>query len=118
MHRPGIEPGSLAWKAKVIPLDHRCRLASLVYTEVREPFGLAYDRCSHAPVVAVPAELLTTGALADESEPSTSIRLYPTVAYVRFPSPWTTAKQLPRSVKVRSTASPLAPRSSANSSGS
>ncbi|MDK2975005.1 MAG: hypothetical protein PWP08_1376 [Methanofollis sp.] len=24
MHRPGIEPGLLAWKAKVMPLDHRC----------------------------------------------------------------------------------------------
>ncbi len=24
VHQPGIEPGSLAWKAKVLPLDHRC----------------------------------------------------------------------------------------------
>ncbi len=30
MHRPGIEPGLLAWKAKVIPLDHRCAQATLV----------------------------------------------------------------------------------------
>jgi hypothetical protein len=25
MHRSGIEPELLAWKAKVMPLDHRCR---------------------------------------------------------------------------------------------
>ena len=25
MHRSGFEPELLAWKAKVIPLDHRCR---------------------------------------------------------------------------------------------
>ena len=24
MHRPGFEPGLLAWKAKVMPLDHQC----------------------------------------------------------------------------------------------
>ena len=24
MHRPGIEPGSTAWKAIILPLNHRC----------------------------------------------------------------------------------------------
>ena len=24
MHRPGIEPGSPAWQASILPLDHRC----------------------------------------------------------------------------------------------
>ena len=24
LHRPGIEPGSPAWQASILPLDHRC----------------------------------------------------------------------------------------------
>lgn len=24
MHRPGIEPGSPAWQASILPLNHRC----------------------------------------------------------------------------------------------
>ena len=24
MHLPGIEPGSDAWKASIMPLDHKC----------------------------------------------------------------------------------------------
>lgn len=24
MHQPGIEPGSTAWKAIILPLNHRC----------------------------------------------------------------------------------------------
>ena len=24
MHRPGIEPGSIAWQATILPLNHRC----------------------------------------------------------------------------------------------
>ena len=26
LHRPGIEPGSPAWQASILPLDHRCLL--------------------------------------------------------------------------------------------
>ena len=29
MHRSGIEPELLAWKAKVMPLDHRCKQHTL-----------------------------------------------------------------------------------------
>ena len=24
MHKPGIEPGSIAWQATILPLDHLC----------------------------------------------------------------------------------------------
>ena len=24
MHLPGVEPGSPAWQAEILPLDHRC----------------------------------------------------------------------------------------------
>jgi hypothetical protein len=26
VHRPGLEPGSIAWEATIIPLDQRCYL--------------------------------------------------------------------------------------------
>ena len=32
MHRPGIEPGSTAWKAIILPLNHRC--SSLVMAKI------------------------------------------------------------------------------------
>ncbi|PRP83432.1 hypothetical protein PROFUN_09205 [Planoprotostelium fungivorum] len=31
VHPPGIEPGSPAWKADIIPLDHECLLFSGIY---------------------------------------------------------------------------------------
>ena len=31
LHRPGIVPGSIAWQAKILPLNHRC-LRILVWT--------------------------------------------------------------------------------------
>ena len=31
MHRPGIEPGSPAWQASILPLDHRCSTAFSPY---------------------------------------------------------------------------------------
>ena len=30
LHRPGIEPGSPAWQASILPLDHRCLYLSIV----------------------------------------------------------------------------------------
>ena len=29
MHKPGIEPGSIAWQATILPLDHLC--VQLIY---------------------------------------------------------------------------------------
>ena len=41
MRRPGIEPGPSAWKAEVIPLDHRRKSA---YADLRIPHdGIARD---------------------------------------------------------------------------
>ena len=31
VHRPGIEPGSPAWQADILPLDHRCFWRTLSY---------------------------------------------------------------------------------------
>lgn len=46
MCRPGIEPGSLAWKAKVIPLDHRHSFTSFTRAVVRSSFGTTHHRHS------------------------------------------------------------------------
>ena len=39
MHRPGIEPGSTAWKAIILPLNHRClSTLTLIFHNLRPNF--------------------------------------------------------------------------------
>ena len=35
MHRPGIEPGSTAWKAIILPLNHRCSLLASIFPSLK-----------------------------------------------------------------------------------
>ena len=36
MHLPGLEPGLQAWKARILPLDHKCRLYSISSCSTKE----------------------------------------------------------------------------------
>ena len=44
MHSPGIEPGSPAWQADIIPLDHECKKISKFGCQFFDLFNLINQR--------------------------------------------------------------------------
>ena len=46
MHRPGIEPGSPAWQASILPLNHRCSKGVTNCRQHRRSQSYIHRRCS------------------------------------------------------------------------
>ena len=64
MHRPGIEPGSPAWQASILPLDHRCERTEGDFRDRRSPVITLFASLSDASVHFTSSETCVDQSIA------------------------------------------------------